>query len=100
MAVPRRTHVRTHPGVHLLVRHWWNRRYGRLVRRDVLIWSDGYRGWEVEARKGGGEGTSRRQAVHDEREASVLAQRWREAGGDDWLDVTPKREDRPGVPPG
>jgi hypothetical protein len=36
-----------------------------LVRRDAQTWSDGYRSWEVEVRKRGGKGASRRQAVQD-----------------------------------
>jgi hypothetical protein len=69
-------------------KHWWNGAWGRLVRRDVYVWTDGYRRWTVKARTGGAEGRSRRQAVHDEREALALAQRWRDLGGPDWKDVT------------
>ena len=39
-------------------KHWWNGTWGRLARRDVLLWEDGGR-WLVEARRGGAEGRSR-----------------------------------------
>jgi hypothetical protein len=69
-------------------RHWWNGSWGRLARRDVYVWFDGYRRWAVEARSGGAEGTKRRQAVHDEHTALELAKRWRDLGGREWKDIT------------
>ena len=39
-------------------KHWWNGTWGRLARRDVLLWEDGGR-WLVEARRGGADGRSR-----------------------------------------
>jgi hypothetical protein len=69
-------------------------------RRDVYVWTDGNRRWIVEARSGGLDGRSRRQAVHSEREALALAQRWRELGGDNWKDITPSRTRLPGPGPG
>jgi hypothetical protein len=52
----------------------------------------------VEARSGGLDGRSRRQAVHGEREALALAQRWRDLGGDGWKDISPERGKPPGSP--
>ena len=41
-------------------RHWWNGKWGRLARRDVLLYEDDETGrWSVEARDGGVEGKSR-----------------------------------------
>jgi hypothetical protein len=70
-----------------VVRHWWNAKWGRLVRRDLYVRTDGRR-WEVEARIGGAEGRSRRQVCHNEDEALALARRWLALGGSDWTDVT------------
>jgi len=39
-------------------RMWWNGKWGRIARRDVLLYSDGATWW-VEAREGGAEGRSR-----------------------------------------
>jgi hypothetical protein len=61
---------------------------GRLARRDVYVWFDGYRRWAVEARSGGAEGTRRRRRftagpVCDETDPAFygasrgLARRWR-----------------------
>jgi hypothetical protein len=38
-------------------KHWWNQRWGRLARRDILVFEDAGI-WRVEAREGGIEGTS------------------------------------------
>src|SRR6266542_6272242 len=68
-----------------LVKHWWNRRWGRIARRDVYVITDGGRRWMVEAREGGADGrVKRRHECHDEREALALAQRWCGLGDDDW----------------
>ncbi len=76
-------------------KHWWNGKFGRIARRDVFVWTDGHHRWEVEARRGGANGPSRRQAVHGEREALELAQRWRDMGGDNWRDVSRLYRDPP-----
>lgn len=39
-------------------KHWWNGSWGRLVRKDVYLRTDGDQ-WFVEQRAGGAEGTSR-----------------------------------------
>jgi len=39
-------------------KHWWNGRWGKLARQEVLIFNDGDT-WRVEAREGGAEGRSR-----------------------------------------
>jgi hypothetical protein len=39
-------------------RHYWNGKWGRLARRDILVSEDAGH-WLVEAREGGAEGRSR-----------------------------------------
>ena len=40
--------------------HWWSGKWGRLARRDVLLYEDDETGrWTVEAREGGADGESR-----------------------------------------
>jgi len=78
-----------------VVWRWWNKRYGRLGRRDVVIWTDdtGTR-WAVEDRRGGADGRSRWCKVASEREALTEAQRCRGAEGDGWLDISPKPKEQ------
>lgn len=53
---PARTVVR----VEQRKRHWWNGKWGRLARRDVLLYQDDKTSrWSVEARDGGVEGERR-----------------------------------------
>jgi hypothetical protein len=63
---------------------WWNGKWGRLARRDVLLYEDGG-AWWVEAREGGAEGRSRWFEFADEDAATdcvrmLIAgtERWRE----------------------
>jgi hypothetical protein len=54
-------------------RHWWwNGRFGRLARRDVVVHEHDGR-WVVEARRGGVEGSSRWAEVASEAAAVELA---------------------------
>ena len=39
-------------------KHYWNGKWGRLARRDILVFEDGG-AWLVEAREGGADGKSR-----------------------------------------
>ena len=39
-------------------KHYWNGKWGRLARRDILVFEDGGN-WLVEAREGGADGKSR-----------------------------------------
>ena len=50
------------------VEHWWNGTWGRLVRRDVWLRTDGQT-WEVEAGRGGMEGRSAVLTYPDEAQA-------------------------------
>jgi hypothetical protein len=63
---------------------WWNGKWGRVARRDILLYEDGGRWW-VERRDGGVEGRSTwsqfasEQAAHDAvRSLTAGAERWRE----------------------
>jgi hypothetical protein len=63
---------------------WWNGKWGRLARRDVMVYEDGGTWW-VEAREGGAEGRSRWFEFRDENGATdcvraLIAgdERWRE----------------------
>jgi hypothetical protein len=65
-------------------KHWWNGIWGRLARRDVLLYNDGDR-WLIEAREGGAEGRSKwfeyddeEAALNDVRVLLVGPGRWRE----------------------
>jgi len=40
-------------------RHWWNGHWGRLARRDLVLYEEIHGGWLLEAREGGVEGDSR-----------------------------------------
>jgi hypothetical protein len=48
--------------------HWWNGSWGRLARRDVLLYEDAGQ-WTVEAREGGAEGRSAWREYADEQSA-------------------------------
>jgi hypothetical protein len=70
----------------VLVKQWWNGRWGRLASRDVFVWATEERTrWAVEARQGGADGRSRFQEVSNGHEAFALAMRWRNArANDEW----------------
>jgi len=46
-------------------KHYWNNRWGRLTRMDVLVYEDAGT-WMVEAREGGADGRSRWFELPDE----------------------------------
>jgi hypothetical protein len=67
-------------------KYWWNGKWGRLARRDVLLYEDGGQWW-VEAREGGSEGRSLWREYPDEDIAMDCVRgliegtdRWREMG--------------------
>jgi hypothetical protein len=66
-------------------KHWWNGRWGRLARMDVLVFEDGGRWW-VEAREGGVEGRSRWLECADQDGADDYV-RILLAGRDDWREL-------------
>lgn len=65
--------------------HYWNGRWGRLARHDVILYEDGGR-WMVEHRVGGAEGRSSWSEFEQEDEA---LDRVRDllAGSDDWREL-------------
>jgi hypothetical protein len=64
---------------------WWNGKWGRLARRDVLLYED--RGtWWVEAREGGTEGHSRWFEFAAE-DAAMDCVRALVAGNERWREV-------------
>jgi len=66
-------------------KHYWNGRWGRLARHDVLLYEDGGQ-WVVEDRKGGAEGRSR-WAEFDQEEGAFNHVRDLLAGGDEWREL-------------
>jgi hypothetical protein len=66
-------------------KHWWNGRWGRLTRRDILLFEDGGQWW-VEAREGGPDGHSRWFELPDEDRALDCA-RDLMAGRDGWREM-------------
>ncbi len=69
-------------------RHWWNGKWGRLARRDVLLRVDADR-WHVEQRAGGAEGISR-YFEYDTEDAAYDAVRALLTGSDAWRELTPR----------
>jgi len=64
---------------------WWNGKWGRLARRDVLLWVDADVWW-VEAREGGAEGRSR-WLEHPNEDAALDTVRALIAGTERWRDM-------------
>jgi hypothetical protein len=66
-------------------RHYWNGRWGRLARHDVLLFEDAGR-WTVERRVGGTEGRSV-WVEFDHEDAALDHVRDLLAGTDDWREL-------------
>jgi hypothetical protein len=66
-------------------KHYWNGRWGRLARHDILLFEDGGR-WTVEHRVGGTEGRSSWVECDDE-DAALDHVRDLLAGGDAWREL-------------
>jgi hypothetical protein len=66
-------------------KHYWNGRWGRLARQDVLLYEDAGH-WTVELRIGGVEGRSKR-AEFDHEHAALDRLRVLLGDGDDWRDL-------------
>lgn len=63
-------------------KHWWNGKWGRIARRDVLLYEDGGQWW-VQARDGGADGRSRWLDYGDE-DTAMNSVRALMTGGDRW----------------
>jgi hypothetical protein len=67
-------------------KHYWNGRWGRLARHDILLFEDaGF--WRVEDRIGGADGRSRWGEFEHE-DAALDHVRDLVAGTDDWQELT------------
>jgi len=64
---------------------WWNGKWGRLARRDVILYKDGG-SWWVEAREGGAEGRSHWFDFRDE-DAALDCTRTLMAGNERWREI-------------
>ena len=66
-------------------KHYWNGRWGRIARVDVLLYEDAGE-WTVERRIGGVEGRSQRAEFTDEH-AALDRVRDLLAGSEDWKEL-------------
>ncbi len=66
-------------------KHYWNGRWGRLARHDVLLYEDGGF-WQVEHRIGGSEGRTR-WYEHDDEDAALDRIRDLLATSDGWQEL-------------
>ena len=71
----------------VLVRHWWNRRWGRMARRDVYIRTDGMR-FQLELRAGGTDSDRRARCWFDELDPAIEEAGLHMAADQDWADIT------------
>jgi hypothetical protein len=67
-------------------KHYWNGRWGRIARLDVLLYEDGGE-WSVERRVGGVEGRSQIIECADE-DAALDRLRDLLSGSDDWRELS------------
>jgi hypothetical protein len=67
-------------------KHYWNSRWGRVARQDILVFEDAGR-WMVEARDGGPEGRSRLFELPDEDAMLDLVRDLMSDSGD-WRELT------------
>ena len=68
---------------------WWNRRYGRMARKDLWLWHDGPQ-WIVGAREGDADARVWRREFGTEAAARALIDQIlaRNGGRKAWLDMT------------
>jgi hypothetical protein len=66
-------------------KHWWNGRWGRLSRRDILLYEDAGQWW-IEARHGGSDGRTRWLECAGE-DAALNAVRDLMIGTDGWREL-------------
>jgi len=70
-----------------IVGRWWNGHYGRMVRRDIWLYTDG-RTWRVEARQGDADSKVWRRDYSDERSARELIEATLLRTGHRWRDLS------------
>ena len=66
-------------------KHYWNGRWGRLARHDVLLYEDGGQ-WVIEDRIGGADGRSR-WSEFDREETALDRVRDLLGGGSEWREL-------------
>ncbi|WP_203910955.1 hypothetical protein [Rhizocola hellebori] len=66
---------------------WWNGAYGRIARRDMWLYTNGYV-WRVEARQGDGDAAVWSKQFTSEQLARELAAQMMARSGDQWRDLT------------
>jgi hypothetical protein len=71
----------------VLVRHWWNRRWGRMARRDVYIRTDGV-AFRLELREGGTDSGRGARRWFDELGPAVEEAGRHMAPDQEWVDIT------------
>jgi len=67
-------------------KHYWNARWGRIGRRDILIFEDAGN-WLVQARDGGSDGPSRWFEASDEAQVLEIVSRLVD-DSDGWRELT------------
>jgi hypothetical protein len=68
-------------------RHWWNGHWGRLARRDLVLYEEIHGGWLLEAREGGVEGDSRWFRPPSEEDALQIADELMSDPSDQWREL-------------
>jgi phage gp37-like protein len=66
-------------------KHYWNGRWGRIARLDIMVYEDAGQ-WSVERRVGGVEGRSQ-VTEHTDEDAALDRLRDLLAGADDWREL-------------
>jgi hypothetical protein len=79
------------------VKRWRNGKYGRLVRRDVIIWTtEDRQRWMVEIQRGGADGRSQFREAPTWHEALAWAESLRNANQrNEWKDISQIGHNRP-----
>ena len=72
-----------------LVERWWNKRWGRLARRDIWLERDGDQ-YRVRAREGGSDGSENAWEYACEPDARAMVRQLIDSGGgiEQWNDLT------------
>ncbi len=66
---------------------WWNGKYGRIARRDLWLYTNGYV-WRVDARQGDGDARVWSKQFTSEQEARQLTEDMMARADSQWKDLT------------
>jgi hypothetical protein len=66
---------------------WWNGTYGRIARRDIWLYTNGYV-WRVDARQGDGDAKVWSKTFTGEKDARELVTQMMARSGNEWRDIT------------